>query len=76
MPDAEKMKIISFLLGVYLLKISGAIPLIFSILLAKLLQLVKERFTLKKNDNFPGGQVVKILGFHCKGHRFNPWSGK
>ena len=24
---------------------------------------------------FPGGPVVKTLGFHCRGHRFNPWSG-
>ena len=33
--------------------------------------------TVKKNiQGFPGGLVVKTLGFHCKGHRFDPWSGK
>ena len=26
--------------------------------------------------NFPGGSVVKIQCFHCRGHRFKPWSGK
>ena len=26
--------------------------------------------------DFPGGLVVKTLGFHCRGHRFDPWSGK
>ena len=25
--------------------------------------------------DFPGGPVVWILHFCCKGHRFNPWSG-
>ena len=25
--------------------------------------------------NFPGGPVVKILSFHRRGHRLNPWSG-
>ena len=25
--------------------------------------------------DFPGGPVVKTPGFHCKGHRFDPWSG-
>ena len=24
----------------------------------------------------PGGPEVKILGFYCRGHGFNPWSGK
>ena len=24
---------------------------------------------------FPGGPVVKTLGFHCRGHRFDPSSG-
>ena len=33
LPEAEKINIISFSLGVYLLNISPAIPLIFSILL-------------------------------------------
>ena len=33
--------------------------------------------TVKKNiQGFPGGLVVKTLGFHCNGHRFDPWSGK
>ena len=26
--------------------------------------------------NLPGGSVVKIQCFHCRGHRFEPWSGK
>ena len=25
--------------------------------------------------DFPGGPVVKIMHFQCRGHRFNPWSG-
>ena len=25
--------------------------------------------------DFPGGPVVKILYFHCREHRFDPWSG-
>ena len=24
---------------------------------------------------FPGGAVVRILGSHCQGYGFNPWSG-
>ena len=24
--------------------------------------------------DFPGGPVVKTPCFHCKGHRFDPWS--
>ena len=24
---------------------------------------------------FPGGPVVRTLGFHCQGCGFNPWSG-
>ena len=32
-------------------------------------------FNLKMNDReFPGGPVVRILGFHCRVHRFNPCS--
>ena len=23
----------------------------------------------------PGGPLVKTLSFHCRGPRFNPWSG-
>ena len=26
--------------------------------------------------DFPGGPVVKTPCFHCRGHGFNPWSGK
>ena len=26
--------------------------------------------------DFPGRSVVKTLNFHCRGHRFNSWSGK
>ena len=25
--------------------------------------------------DFPGGPVVKTPCFHCRGHRFDPWSG-
>ena len=25
--------------------------------------------------DFPGGPVVRILGFHCREHEFDPWSG-
>ena len=25
--------------------------------------------------NSLGGPVVRTLSFHCRGHRFNPWSG-
>ena len=25
--------------------------------------------------DFPGSPVVRTLGFHCRGHRFHPWSG-
>ena len=25
--------------------------------------------------DFPGGPVVKTLCFHCRGRRFDPWSG-
>ena len=25
---------------------------------------------------FPGGLVVRILGFHCRGLEFNSWLGK
>ena len=27
-------------------------------------------------ENFPGGLVVKTPCFQCRGHRFDPWSGK
>ena len=26
--------------------------------------------------DFPGSPVVKALSFQCRGHRFDPWSGK
>ena len=29
----------------------------------------------KKSWDVPGGPVVKTLHFHCRGHRFDPWSG-
>ena len=29
----------------------------------------------RENRDFPGDPVVKILHFHCRGHRFDPWSG-
>ena len=25
--------------------------------------------------DFPGGPVDRGLSFHCRGHRFDPWSG-
>ena len=28
------------------------------------------------HQDFPGGPVVKTLCFHCRGHGFDPWSGK
>ena len=31
---------------------------------------------LKLSRDFPGGPVAKTLGFHCRGPRFDPWSGK
>ena len=27
-------------------------------------------------QEFPLGPVVRTLRFHCRGHRFDPWSGK
>ena len=30
---------------------------------------------LKLSRDFPGGPVAKTLGFHCRGPRFDPWSG-
>ena len=29
----------------------------------------------KGYGDFPGGPVVRTLCFHCRGHRFDPWSG-
>ena len=29
----------------------------------------------RKRGDFHGGPAVKTLPFHCKGHRFSPWSG-
>ena len=28
-----------------------------------------------RNQDFPGGPVVKTLCFHCRGHGYKPWSG-
>ena len=28
------------------------------------------------DSNFPGGLVVMTLCLHCRGCRFDPWSGK
>ena len=33
------------------------------------------RIKQKRAREFPGGPVVKTLHFHCRGHRFNLWSG-
>ena len=32
-------------------------------------------FRSLNSGDFPGGQVVKILHFHCRGPRFDSWSG-
>ena len=34
-----------------------------------------ERTVKRPQRDFPGGAVVKNLHFHCRGCRFNPWSG-
>ena len=34
-----------------------------------------ETFQEEKVPFFPGGQVVKILCFHCRGQGLNPWIG-
>ena len=26
--------------------------------------------------DFPGNTMVRATHFHCRGHRFDPWSGK
>ena len=28
------------------------------------------------NGDFPGRPVIRTLSFHCRGHGFDPWSGK
>ena len=43
--------------------------------LAKLV-VIKERFQYLRKREFPGRLVVKTLHFHCREHRFDPWSGK
>ena len=30
----------------------------------------------KRNTDFPRGPVVRTPGFQCRGHGFDPWSGK
>ena len=44
------------------------------LLLAQEKTIWSARLKIKIRD-FPGGPMVKILCFHCRGHRFNPWSG-
>ena len=39
----------------------------------KLTQILSLKVSLR---DFPGGPVVKIPRFHCRGHGFHPWSGK
>ena len=42
----------------------------------KLLYDLTRMWNLKtKHKDFPGGSVVKISRFHCKGHEFSPWWG-
>ena len=36
----------------------------------------KRLWVRKAKGGLPGGAGVKTLGPHCRGHRFNPWSGK
>ena len=31
---------------------------------------------MMERRDFPGGSVVKMLRFHCRGRGFDPWSGK
>ena len=45
------------------------------IILAKLV-VIKECFLYLRKREFPGRSVVKTLHFHCREHRFDPWSGK
>ena len=38
--------------------------------------LIKNVIVFKKRyQDFPGGSVVKILCFYCRGHGFYPWLG-
>ena len=34
---------------------------------------IVENFKTIENKEVPGCPVVRTLGFHCQGHRFNPW---
>ena len=34
---------------------------------------LKELFNKTKILEFPENPVVRVLSFHCKGHRFDPW---
>ena len=45
------------------------------IILAKLV-VIKECFLYLRKREFPGRSVVNTLHFHCREHRFDPWSGK
>ena len=36
---------------------------------------VKKKKKKKKPGEFPGGPVVKNLGFHGRGYRFDSWLG-
>ena len=36
---------------------------------------LKEFLETKKERDFPGGPVAKILCSHCRGPRFDPWLG-
>ena len=47
-----------------------------SIIISKGSFVIKSRFyKMFKCKEFPGGSVVRILLFWCRGHRFDPWSG-
>ena len=36
----------------------------------------EENVLLKTHSSkFPAGPVVRTARFHCRGHRFDPWSG-
>ena len=38
-------------------------------------RIVKITFKYVRHGEFPGSPVVRIPRFHCRGHRFDPWSG-
>ena len=41
----------------------------------KMIKLSEEGMSKAEGGYFPGGPIVKIPHFHCRGHGFNPWWG-